>query len=136
MRKLIWVALGMAAGSSAIAGPPPPSDFTSGAPSPEERRQERLEAIAEYRELQRLRQRPYPAPYAGWKYQVIRPGDILLPVFWGPQYVIDIVASMLPAPPAYERWIRYGNDLVRVNTQTGGVSVVSLDGWPATVQLP
>jgi Ni/Co efflux regulator RcnB len=64
----------------------------------------------------------YVAPVAGWRYRPLSAGERLRPAFYGPRYAIAEPARFrLPAAPAGRRWIRYGNDLVLVNTASGRV---------------
>ena len=64
----------------------------------------------------------YVAPYSGWRYRAINPGYQLQSSFYGSRYAInDYGAYQLRAPNRWQRWIRYGDDLVLVNTRTGRV---------------
>ena len=116
MRKLIVLGLMMAtampAGVSAKPG---------------ELRRDRQEIRQDQRELRQDRReyrrdrRAYVAPVRGWRYQRVNRGYRLRPVFWSPRYVVDYRLYRLRAPYGYQRWIRYGDDLVLVNIRTGRV---------------
>jgi Ni/Co efflux regulator RcnB len=64
----------------------------------------------------------YSAPYRGWSYRPVTVGYQLRPAFYGSRYFIsDYGAYRLRAPGRYQRWIRYGDDLLLVNVRTGRV---------------
>lgn len=64
----------------------------------------------------------YVAPYRNWAYHRVRTGYQLRPAFYGPRYAIsDYGYYRVRAPGRYQRWIRYGNDLLLVNVRTGRV---------------
>jgi Ni/Co efflux regulator RcnB len=64
----------------------------------------------------------YVAPYSSWSYRPVTVGYRLRPVFYSPRYYIsDYGYYGLRVPPPWERWIRYGNDLLLVNLRTGRV---------------
>lgn len=64
----------------------------------------------------------YVAPYRNWAYHRVRTGHQLRRAFYGPRYVItDYGYYRLRAPARYQRWIRYGDDLLLVNIRTGRV---------------
>ena len=64
----------------------------------------------------------YVAPYQSWHYRTINPGYRLQSPFFGSRYYInDYGRYQLRAPNRWQRWIRYGDDLVLVNTRTGRV---------------
>lgn len=68
------------------------------------------------------RSRPYAAPYRGWRYRAMRPGDRLRPGFYRARYTIVDPARYGLAPARGDRrWIRYGEDLLLVNVRTGQV---------------
>jgi Ni/Co efflux regulator RcnB len=77
------------------------------------------------RDLRHDRQRvrvAYVAPVRGWRYRSIHPGFQLQSSFYGSRYYIsDYGAYQLRAPNRWQRWIRYGDDLVLVNVRTGRV---------------
>jgi Ni/Co efflux regulator RcnB len=85
-------------------------------------RQDRREVVQDRRELGRDRVRhAYAAPYRGWSYRRVNRGFVLRPLFWGPRYVVDWRFYHLRAPFGYQRWIRYGDDLLLVDIRTGRV---------------
>ncbi len=88
----------------------------------EERRDVR-DARQELREDRRDRRRTvYRAPYRGWRYSQLRPGIQLRPLFYSQRYFIANPAQYrLPRVGRFQRWIRYGDDLVLVNVRTGRV---------------
>ena len=64
----------------------------------------------------------YVAPYSGWRYRTITPGFRLQSSFFGSRYIIsDYGRYQLRAPNRFQRWIRYGDDLVLVNVRNGRV---------------
>jgi Ni/Co efflux regulator RcnB len=64
----------------------------------------------------------YVAPYRGWNYRRVTVGYQLRPAFYGSRYYInDYGAYNLRAPGRWQRWIRYGDDLLLVNVRTGRV---------------
>lgn len=82
------------------------------------------------RELREDRRDAYAAPYRGWRYSTLRPGTQLRPVFYGQRYrVTNYSRYKLRPVAAHRQWIRYGNDLVLVNTRTGRVIQVLRDRY-------
>lgn len=79
----------------------------------------------DWRQDRRQKQRnrvAYVAPYNGWRYRAINPGFQLQSSFFGSRYYIsDYGAYNLRAHNRFQRWIRYGDDLVLVNTRNGRV---------------
>lgn len=68
------------------------------------------------------RHHAYVSPYRGWRYRPVSIGFRLRPAFYGPRYYIgDYGYYGLRAPGRWQRWIRYGNDLLLVNVRTGRV---------------
>jgi Ni/Co efflux regulator RcnB len=64
----------------------------------------------------------YVAPYRGWKYRPVYVGYELRPGFYHSRYFItDYGVYGIRAPGRYQRWIRYGDDLLLVNVRTGRV---------------
>jgi Ni/Co efflux regulator RcnB len=64
----------------------------------------------------------YVAPYHNWNYRPVTIGFRLQPAFYGSRYYInDYGTYNLRAPGRWQRWIRYGDDLLLVNTRTGRV---------------
>jgi Ni/Co efflux regulator RcnB len=96
-----------------------------------EERGELKEARRELREdLQDRRRSQYVAPYRGWHYNAVRTGQRLRPAFYGSRYHIANPAHYRVRPAARnQRWIRYGNDLLLVNTRTGRVLQVAANRY-------
>jgi|1186.fasta_scaffold479879_1 Ni/Co efflux regulator RcnB len=76
----------------------------------------------EVRQVRRTRS-AYVAPYRSWNYRPVTIGFRLQPAFYGSRYYIsNYSAYRLQAPRnRWQRWIRYGNDLLLVNVRTGRV---------------
>lgn len=88
----------------------------------QEERRELREAKRELREDRRDRRRSqYVAPYRGWTYRAIAPGAQLRSGFYGSRYFVDPARYRLRPVGRYQRWIRYGDDLLLVNVRTGRV---------------
>jgi Ni/Co efflux regulator RcnB len=100
-----------------------------------EARRDRRELRRDRRELRRDRHHrrhiAYIAPYRGWSYRPVTVGFRLRPMFYSPRYYIsDYGYYGLRAPRPWERWIRYGDDLLLVNLRTGRVlSVIHYRYW-------
>jgi Ni/Co efflux regulator RcnB len=74
-----------------------------------------------------FRQRPYVGP-RGYRYRVLTPGYRLAPAYFGTRYVIaDPYRYRLPRVTGRQRWVRYGNDVVLVDTRNGRVIRVYRD---------
>jgi Ni/Co efflux regulator RcnB len=87
-----------------------------------EEREDIRDARRELREDQRDRQTQYVSPYSGWRYSTLRPGARVRTSVYGTRYVIVNPNTYGLRPMGrYQRWIRYGNDIVLVNTRTGRV---------------
>ena len=73
----------------------------------------------------------YVAPYRNWNYRPVTVGYQLQPTFYGSRYYIsDYGAYHVRAPGRFQRWIRYGDDLLLVNVRTGRVlQVVHYRYW-------
>jgi Ni/Co efflux regulator RcnB len=64
----------------------------------------------------------YAAPVRNWRYRPVTVGYRLQPSFYGSRYFVsDYSMYRLRAPGRYQRWIRYGDDLLLVNVRTGRV---------------
>jgi len=75
----------------------------------------------DYRDRHRSYSR-YAAPYRSWSYRPVGIGFRLDPVFYSSRYYInDYGYYGLRVPRPWERWIRYGDDLLLVNLRTGRV---------------
>jgi len=88
-----------------------------------EARREYREDWRDYRNKHRqIYRRPAYVGPRGYRYRVLTPGYRLPPAYYGSRYVIvDPHHYRLPRVSGHERWIRYGNDVVRVDTRTGRV---------------
>jgi Ni/Co efflux regulator RcnB len=89
-------------------------------------RRERREDWRDYRRSHRdvFRRPAYVGP-RGWSYRPVTIGHRFAPTFYGRNYWVNNWATYrLPAPGRWQRWIRYGNDVVLVNTRTGRVVAV------------
>jgi Ni/Co efflux regulator RcnB len=68
----------------------------------------------------------YVAPYRGWTYSQIEPGTRLRSGFYGSRYSVKNPASyQLREASRNQRWVRYGDDLVLVNVNSGRVIEVA-----------
>ncbi len=92
-----------------------------------EEREDVREARQELREDRRDRRQDrrrsqYVAPYRDWRYSAVRPGYQLRPAFFGSRYHIRNPGYYRLRPAnRFQRWIRYGDDLVLVNVRNGRV---------------
>src|SRR5690606_18995338 len=58
----------------------------------------------------------------GYRYRVLTPGYRLAPAYYGSRYIIaDPYRYRLSRVTGVQRWVRYGNDVVLVDTRTGRV---------------
>lgn len=71
---------------------------------------------------------PYSAPKAGWTYKPLRAGQRVEPPFYASRYVVAAPPGFTPAR-APRRWVRYGDDLLLVNTRDGRVDRVVRGGY-------
>ena len=87
-------------------------------------RQERREDWRDYRRTHRnvYTQRRYVGP-RGYRYNPVAVGYRFAPAYYGRNYwVNDYARYRLPRPGyGYQRWVRYGNDVVLVDTRSGRV---------------
>ncbi|HYZ48609.1 MAG TPA: RcnB family protein [Sphingomonas sp.] len=86
-------------------------------------RQEAREDWRDYRNSHRqlYTMRRYYAP-RGLAYRPVATGARLAPAYWGRSYLIsDPYRYRLPRAYGVQRWIRYGNDVVLVDTRNGHV---------------
>ena len=64
----------------------------------------------------------YAAPVRHWRYRPVTVGYTLQPAFFGQRYFVsNYSAYRLRSPGRFQRWIRYGNDLLLVNVRNGRV---------------
>lgn len=93
-------------------------------------RREVREDWRDYRRSHRdvYRQPRYAGP-AGYRYRPVVVGQRWAPAYYSQRYWIsDPYRYRLPSPGRWERWVRYGNDVVLVNTRNG-VIVRSYNGF-------
>lgn len=90
-------------------------------------RRERREDWRDYRRTHPdiYRGPAYVGPRAGWRYRPVNVGYRFEPVYYGQRYWIDADRYRLPAAGRFQRWVRYGNDVVLVNVRTGRVIAVN-----------
>jgi len=91
-----------------------------------EARQELRQDWRDYRRTNRdvFRGPAYVGP-RGWRYRPVAVGYQLQPSFYGPRYVIaDPYRYRLPRATGVNRWVRYGNDVLLVNSRNGRVITV------------
>jgi hypothetical protein len=74
---------------------------------------------------------PHPFIYPpGWAYRRWAVGAILPPIFLVPDYYFMDWADLgLPPPPPGDQWVRYGPDLLLVDTTSGQVVDVIYDAF-------
>jgi Ni/Co efflux regulator RcnB len=92
-------------------------------------RQERREDWRDYREAHRgdYRRPAYFGP-RGYRYRPVTIGYRFAPQYYGARYYINDPWRYRLAPvTGYNRWVRYGNDVVLVNIRTGRVIEVNRD---------
>ena len=91
-------------------------------------RQDYRQDWRQYRQQNRrvFTQGRYVGPQRGWQYRPVGVGYRFQPAFYGQRYVIaDPYRYRLPRATGVNRWVRYGNDVVLVNTRTGRVVQVN-----------
>ena len=91
-----------------------------------EDRQDRRQDWRDYREQHRdwYRRPAYVGP-RGYAYRSVTPGYRFAPGYYGRNYwVNDWQRYRLAAPLGYQRWVRYGNDVVLVDIRSGRVATV------------
>jgi Ni/Co efflux regulator RcnB len=92
----------------------------------EDVRDARREAREDWRDYRRTNRQVYTMPryYAprGLTYRPARVGVVLNRGFYGQRYLIaDPYRYRLPAAAGVQRWVRYGSDVLLVNTRNGRV---------------
>jgi len=89
-----------------------------------EDRQERREDWRDYRRTHGdvYRRGGYSAP-RGYRYRAVTPGYRFAPQYYGERYWINDPNTYRLSRPGfgYQRWVRYGNDVVLVDTRNGRV---------------
>lgn len=91
-----------------------------------EDRRELREDWRDYREKNRevFRGARYNGP-RGYRYRPVAAGHTFQPAFYSSRYwVSDPTRYRLNAAGRYQRWVRYGNDVVLINTRNGRVITV------------
>ena len=90
-------------------------------------REDRQELREDWRDYRRThgdvyRRGTYAGP-RGYRYRPVTTGYRFAPSYYGRQYWInDYATYRLPRPGyGYQRWVRYGNDVVLVDTRSGRV---------------
>jgi len=64
----------------------------------------------------------YLSPYRGWSYSPVRIGFQLSPAFYSQRYYVAHPYHYGVRPIGrFQRWVRYGDDLLLVNVRTGRV---------------
>ncbi len=89
-------------------------------------RDDRRETREDWRDYRRahpdaFRGPRYVGPRSGWRYRPVGVGYRFDPVFYDRRYWIDPVRYRLPPAVGYQHWVRYGNDVVLVDTRSGRV---------------
>jgi Ni/Co efflux regulator RcnB len=92
-----------------------------------EARREYRDDWRDYRERNRdVYRRPAYVGPRGYAYRPVTIGYRFAPTYYGRNYwVSDWQRYRLPAPGRFQQWVRYGNDVVLVNTRTGRVIAVN-----------
>lgn len=128
MRKLILLAAlaATAASGTAIAQQ---SDWRHDRQDRRDIRHDRRDMRQDRRDMRR--HDAYVAPYRNWNYRPVTVGYRLQPAFYGSRYYIgDYGSYHLRAPGRWQRWVRYGDDLLLVNVRTGRVlQVIHYRSW-------
>jgi Ni/Co efflux regulator RcnB len=94
-----------------------------------EARRDRRELREDWRDYRRSHRHVYTRPAyvapRGYRYRPVAVGAVLNQLFWGPRYRIGNYATYrLPYPGRHRAWVRYGNDVVLINTRNGRVITV------------
>ena len=124
MRKLIMFGLMTVAAAPAALNAQSQAEIRHDRQVLRDQRQDVREARQELRDDRRDRRRhiAYASPYRGWRYRPVTVGYQLRPAFYGSRYYIsDFGRYNVRAPGRWQRWIRYGDDLLLVNVRTGRV---------------
>ena len=93
-----------------------------------EDRQERREDWRDYRRTHgNVYRRPAYVGPRGYRYRPVNVGYQFAPNYYGRQYWINDYQTYRLARPAYgyQRWVRYGRDVVLVDTRNGRVAQVN-----------
>ena len=89
-------------------------------------REARQEYRGDWRDYRKNHRDAYRMPAyvgpRGYRYRPVVIGNRFEPAYYGRRYVIaDPMRYRLPPATGFQRWVRYGNDVVLVNTRTGRV---------------
>jgi Predicted integral membrane protein len=89
-------------------------------------RQARQEVREDWRDYRKANRNVYHRPAyvgpRGYNYRPVAVGHRFQPAYYGNRYwVRDYSRYRLPAPGYNNRWVRYGNDVVLINTRNGSV---------------
>lgn len=89
-------------------------------------RDARQKAREDWRDYRRTHRSVYTMPRymapRGHSYRIVRTGATLRPAFYSRGYwIADPYRYRLPRVTGAQRWVRYGNDVVLVNTRNGRV---------------
>jgi Ni/Co efflux regulator RcnB len=90
-----------------------------------ELREDRRELREDWRDYRRtnpraFRRGAYVAP-RGYRYRPVTVGYRFAPAYYGRPYWVDYRTYRLARPAGYQRWIRYGNDVVLIDARSGRV---------------
>ncbi|KQS49677.1 MULTISPECIES: RcnB family protein [unclassified Sphingomonas] len=97
----------------------------------QELREDRREAREDWRDYRRthgdLYRRPAYAGPRGYRYRPVNVGYRFAPEYYGRNYWINDYQTYRLSRPAsgYQRWVRYGRDVVLVDTRSGQVVQVN-----------
>jgi Ni/Co efflux regulator RcnB len=97
-----------------------------------EAREDQRELREDWRDYRRSHRHVFNRPAYRWprgyRYTTVTVGTRLNSVFWGPRYRISNYGTYrLPYPGRHRAWVRYGNDVLLINTRTGRVITVYRD---------
>lgn len=97
-----------------------------------ELREDRRERREDWRDYRRTHRNVYRRPAyigpRGYRYRPVAIGYRFAPAYYGQRYwVSDWGTYRLHRPGRFQRWIRYGNDVVLINTRNGRVIQVYRD---------
>jgi Ni/Co efflux regulator RcnB len=92
----------------------------------QEAREDRRELREDWRDYRKSHRNVYRRPAyvgpRGWRYRPVAVGHRFAPAYYGRNYWInDWATYRLGRPAQYQRWVRYGNDVVLVDIRTGRV---------------
>ncbi|MGC5795936.1 RcnB family protein [Sphingomonas sp. NFX23] len=97
----------------------------------QELREDRREAREDWRDYRRTHGNVYRRPAyvgpRGYRYRPVSVGYRFAPNYYGRQYWINDYQTYRLSRPAYgyQRWVRYGRDVVLVDTRNGRVAQVN-----------